>query len=54
MLVSIGTRSTPKVVAITRAFSQYPEIWMENDEKIEYLIMPKEIRKDDKSRTRKR
>ena len=48
MLVSIGTRSTPKVVAITRAFSQYPELWIENNDKIEYQIMPKEIRNDEK------
>ena len=48
MLVSIGTRSTPKVVAITRAFSHYPELWMEKDNEIEYTIMPKEVRNDNK------
>lgn len=47
MLVSIGTRSVPKVTAITRAFSRYPEIWMENEDKIEYQIMPKDVRKDE-------
>ena len=47
MLISIGTRSLPKVIAITRAFSRYPEIWMENGDKIEYQIMPKDIRKDE-------
>ncbi len=47
MIVSIGTRSVPKVTAVTRAFSRYPELWLENDDKIEYLIMPKEIRKDE-------
>ncbi len=47
MLVSIGTRSLPKVTAITRAFSRYPEIWMENEDKIEYQIMPKDVRKDE-------
>ena len=47
MLVSIGTRSIPKVTAITRAFSRYPEIWMKNSDKIEYIIMPKEVRKDE-------
>ena len=47
MLVSIGTRSTPKVTAITRGFSRYPELWIENSEKIEFLIMPKEVRKDE-------
>ncbi len=48
MLISIGTRSTPKVVAITRAFSHYPELWIERDNQIEYTIMPKEIRNDEK------
>ena len=47
MLVSIGTRSIPKITAITRAFSRYPELWINNSEKIEYMIMPKEIRKDE-------
>lgn len=47
MLVSIGTRSMPKIAAITKAFSRYPELWVE-EEKIEYTIMPKEIRKDGK------
>lgn len=49
MLISIGTRSIPKVTAITRAFSKYPELWLENDDKIEYIIMPKEVRNDEKS-----
>lgn len=49
MLISIGTRSIPKVTAITRAFSKYPELWLENDNKIEYIIMPKEVRNDEKS-----
>lgn len=48
MLISIGTRSIPKITAITRAFSRYPELWVENDGKVEYIIMPKEIRKDEK------
>ena len=47
MLVSIGTRSIPKITAITRAFSRYPELWTENSDKIEYLIMPKNVRKDE-------
>lgn len=47
MLVSIGTRSMPKVIAITRAFSRYPEIWINDSDKIEYQIMPKEVRKDE-------
>ena len=48
MLISIGSRSIPKVTAITRAFSRYPELWVEDDDKIEYMIMPKEVRKDEK------
>ena len=46
MLISIGSRSIPKITAITRAFSRYPELWIANSDKIEYMIMPKEIRKD--------
>lgn len=48
MLVSIGSRSIPKITAITRAFSRYPELWVNNTDKIEYQIMPKEVRKDEK------
>lgn len=49
MLISIGSRSIPKVTAITRAFSKYPELWINECDKIEYIIMPKEIRNDAKS-----
>ena len=41
MLISIGSRSIPKITAITRAFSRYPELWIENGDK-------KEVRLDDK------
>ena len=47
MLVSIGSRSMPKIIAVTRAFSRYPELWVENSDKIEYEIMPKEVKKSD-------
>ena len=47
MLVSIGSRSIPKITAITRAFSRYPELWIESSDKIEYIIIAKEIRKDE-------
>ncbi|MDO5555823.1 MAG: inosine/xanthosine triphosphatase [Clostridia bacterium] len=47
MLISIGTRSIPKITAITRAFSRYPELWVNNCEKLEYIILPKEVRKDE-------
>ena len=47
MLVSIGTRSMPKIISITRAFSNYPELWMNDFNKIEYEIMPQEVRKDE-------
>lgn len=49
MLISIGTRSIPKVTAITRAFSRYPELWINESDNIEYVIMSKEIRNDEKS-----
>lgn len=48
MLISIGTRSLPKIIAITRAFSRYPELWVNDSNKIEYHIMPKDIRNDEK------
>ena len=48
MLVSIGSRSIPKITAITRAFSRYPELWVGESDKVEYMIMPKEVRLDDK------
>jgi len=41
MLVSIGSRSVPKIIAITRAFSKYPELWMDAEDKLEFEIMPK-------------
>jgi inosine/xanthosine triphosphatase len=47
MLVSIGSRSIPKIIAITRAFSYYPELWIEKSDSIEYVIMPKEVRKEE-------
>ena len=47
MLISIGTRSIPKITAITRAFSYYPELWINNEDNIEYIIMPKEVRNDE-------
>lgn len=47
MLISIGTRSVPKVTAITRAFSKYPELWLSSEDEIKYIIMPKEVRKDE-------
>ena len=49
MIVSIGTRSIPKVTAVTRAFSKYPELWINDFDKIEYIIMPKEARKEETS-----
>ena len=48
MLVSIGSRSIPKITAITRAISRYPELWVDKDDKIEYIIMPKDVRNDEK------
>ena len=48
MIISIGSRSIPKTIAIMRAFSRYPELWMEKENKVEYRIMSKETRKDDK------
>lgn len=47
MIISIGSRSIPKITAITGAFSRYPEIWANDSDKIEYIIMPKEVRKDE-------
>ena len=44
MRISIGSRSIPKISAITRAFSKYPELWVNDYDKIEYIIIPKETR----------
>lgn len=46
MIVSIGTRSISKITSITSAFSKYPELW-EQDEEVQYVMLPKEVRKDD-------
>lgn len=48
MRIVIGSRSMPKVAAITRAFSRYPEIWMNEEENIEYVMIAKERRTDEK------
>lgn len=49
MIISIGSRSIPKITAITRAFSYYPELWINDFEKIEYIIMPKDSNKMQKT-----
>ena len=41
MLISIGSRSIPKITAVTRAFSRYPELWVNDGDKLAYIIMPK-------------
>ena len=49
MIVSIGSRSIPKIAAITRAFSRYPELWVNEEDKIEYIIISKkEIKNNNK------
>ena len=48
MIIAIGSRSIPKIIAITRAFSRYPEIWANESDKIEYMIIPKGVRQDEK------
>ncbi len=47
MIVSIGSRSKAKIAAITKAFSKYPELWADNDERVEYIIIPKDMRIDE-------
>lgn len=49
MIVSIGTRSVPKITAITRAFSYYPELWINLSNKIEYIIMPNNLKDNEKT-----
>ena len=44
MKIAIGTRSTPKIIAITRAISRYPELWSEDENNIEYITIPKDLR----------
>ena len=48
MKVGIGTRSVPKTIAVMRAFSKYPELWIENEDKIEYIVVQKEKRNNEK------
>ena len=45
--VAGGFGISPKITAITRAFSRYPELWNNSSEKIEYITIPKEVRKDE-------
>ena len=44
MIISIGSRSQPKISAICRAFSKYPEIWMNSGDYIKFMILSKEAR----------
>ena len=53
MKIGIGSRSIPKVIAITSAFSKYPELWLEDEEKIEYITIPKNIRNDNSKGNKK-
>ena len=46
MIIAIGSRSEPKITGITRAFSRYPEIWLNDSDNITYLILPKDVRKE--------
>lgn len=38
MIISIGTKSKPKIIAIMKAFANYPDIWVEG-EKVTYLTI---------------
>jgi inosine/xanthosine triphosphatase len=46
MKIAIGSRSNPKLIAITRAFGRFPELWMEKNEDIEYIVIPEQKRND--------
>lgn len=48
MKIGIGSRSIPKITAVTRAFSRYPELWIEKEDNMEYIILPKETRTNEK------
>ncbi len=48
MLISIGSRSIPKISAVSRAFSKFPELWTD-DESLEFVILSKENRGDAKN-----
>lgn len=43
MLVSIGSLSVPKISAVCRAFSRFPELW-KDDGKLEFVTLKKENR----------
>lgn len=47
MIVSIGSRSLPKIAAVSRAFSKYPELWVDENE-VQFVIIPKEERGNSK------
>jgi len=44
MKVSIGTRSLPKIGAVCRAFSLYPELWVKKQDFLKFLILPEKMR----------
>ena len=46
MIISIGSRSEPKIAAIMSAFSKYPEIIFDKEDSLEFLLIPKEERKE--------
>ena len=47
MLISIGTKSQPKIIAIMKAFSNYPQLWMK-EEKITYITISDQKRGKEK------
>ena len=47
MIVAIGSRSEPKIIGITKAFSRYSELWLKDNDNIEYIIIPKDIQKEE-------
>jgi len=44
MLVSIGTRSQPKISAVCSAFSRYPELCFRDGDLLQFMILPENKR----------
>ena len=44
MLVSIGTRSQPKISAVCSAFSRYPELCFRDGDLLQFVILPQSRR----------
>ena len=48
MIVCVGSTSEPKVIAVCRAFSRFPALWLRSDvPSLEFRVMPKSSVRED-------